>query len=398
MNNKDILLIAHFSDDFNGKGNSRFNYLADFLSQRNFDVELVTSSFSHKRKKEKLLTKNRCSYKITIVSEPGYYNNVSLKRLYSHYMMAKNLKKYLKSRKKPDFIYCSVPALDVAKIAVDYAKKNDIKLILDIQDLWPEAFKMVFNLPIISDILFHPMKKQADYIYEAADEIISVSQTYLDRALKVNKRCKEGYIIFLGTELEYFDRLAANNQYFGKYNDEIWLAYIGTLGHSYDITTVIDALDIMKGKGIKNIRFVVMGDGPLKSKFENYAKEKGVFAEFKGRLDYGKMVGVLKNCDLAVNPIISGSAGSVINKVGDYAAAGLPVLNMQESMEYRELIENYQAGINCITENPNDLADKIHQLIKNPQLRENMGENNRKLAVEKFDRKKTYQKIVELLV
>lgn len=58
-------------------------------------------------------------------------------------------------------------------------QKNKIPLIIDIQDLWPEAFKMAFNIPIISDILFAPMMRQANNIYSRADVIMAVSDTYV---------------------------------------------------------------------------------------------------------------------------------------------------------------------------------------------------------------------------
>ena len=98
---------------------------------------------------------------------------------------------------------------------------------------------------------------------------------------------------------------------------------------------------------MQNIKFIVMGDGPLKSEFEDYAREKNVNAEFLGRLEYEKMTGILCACDIAVNPIKAKSAGSIINKVADYAAAGLPVINTQECEEYRNLVENYKIGFNC---------------------------------------------------
>src|SRR5690606_10918395 len=121
------------------------------------------------------------------------------------------------------------------------------------QDLWPEAFKMVFNIPVISDLIYYPMKRKADYIYAAADEIVAVSQTYANRALVANGKCKDTNVIYLGTELTYFDRLAEENRIQNKPEGEIWLAYVGTLGHSYDLITVIDALKILDDKGIKNI-------------------------------------------------------------------------------------------------------------------------------------------------
>lgn len=394
---KNVLMIAHFCSDFEGNGNNRFNYIADLLSLHGYDVELVTTDFSHSRKKRRSEIENYLNFRVTMCHEPIYIKNVSLKRFYSHYVMGRNLKKYLETRNKPDVIYCAVPSLDVAKMAAEYAEKNNIRFIIDVQDLWPEAFKMVFNVPFISDILFYPMLKQADYIYKAADEIIAVSQTYTERALRVNSKSGKGHSIFLGTELATFDKLAKENKIKDKPEDEIWLAYVGTLGHSYDLTCTIDAIKILQEKGINNIKFVVMGDGPLKSKFENYAKNKGVYAEFTGRLDYGKMVGMLTACDIAVNPITRGAAQSIINKHGDYAAAGLPVLNTQECLEYRNLITEYNAGFNCENGNSVDLADKLLKLCKNESLRIIMGKNSRKLAEEKFDRSVTYQEVLSII-
>lgn len=398
---KDILIIAHFTQVPGEAGNNRLKYIAEKINKENANVELVTTNFSHEIKTHRSITdeqRRSISYKLTMLYEPGYYKNVSLKRFYSHYIMGKSLRKYLKKRKRPDVIYCSVPSLDVAKVAAKYANKNNIRFIIDIQDLWPEAFKMVFNIPLISDALFHPMKKQSNYIYETADVIIAVSQTYVDRALKNNKKCESGNSVYLGTDLSNFDNFAKYNKFIDKPKDEIWLVYIGTLGHSYDLISVIDALKIVKDKGINNIKFIVMGDGPLKSKFERYVIEKGIYAEFTGGLSYETMVGVLTVCDIAVNPIRKGSAGSIINKVGDYAAAGLPVINTQESSEYQDLLTEYDAGFNCKNGNSEDISEKIFRLYVNSELRKNMGNNNRILAEEKFDREITYLKIIDLLI
>ncbi|WP_187393473.1 glycosyltransferase family 4 protein [Bacillus sp. E214] len=398
---EDILIIAHFTQVPGEMGNGRFNYIAEKINKQKATVEVVTTNFSHRTKKYRNVTKeqrNTISYKLTMLNEPGYKKNVSLKRFYSHFKLGESLRKYLLNRKKPDVIYCSVPSLDVAKVVADYANSHNIFFIIDIQDLWPEAFKMVFNIPIISNIMFSPMKKRADYIYSQADEIVAVSQTYAQRALIANKKCKNAHSVYLGTKLADFDKLAMKNSYNKKPNNEIWLVYIGTLGHSYDIYNVIDAMKILKDKGINNIKFIVMGDGPLKQRFENYAKDSGVYAEFTGRLNYSDMVGILTVCDIAINPIKAGSAGSIINKVGDYAAAGLPVLNTQESLEYRRLLDEFKAGLNCKSNDSEDLADKLKMLYADDRLRKTMGKNSRRLAEVKFDRNQTYKLIFELLL
>lgn len=109
------------------------------------------------------------------------------------------------------------------------------------------------------------------------------------------------------------------------------------------------------------------------------------------------MAGLLSACDIAVNPISSGAAQSIINKHADYAAAGLPVLNTQECPEYRNLLSEYKAGLNCDNNNPADLAEKLSYLCENADLRKVMGQNSRKLAEDKFDRERNYRKILNML-
>lgn len=72
------------------------------------------------------------------------------------------------------------------------------------------------------------------------------------------------------------------------------------------------------------------------------------------------MCGILKSCDIAVNPIMHGAAQSIINKHADYAASGIPVLNTQESKEYRKLVDEYKMGFNCDSNDANDLAKKFN--------------------------------------
>ncbi|HIT70445.1 MAG TPA: glycosyltransferase family 4 protein [Candidatus Scatovivens faecipullorum] len=395
---KKIVVIANFTRLPWEKGNSRFPYIINLINKEKFDVELITSRFFHgekKHRKDSALSEN-LDYKITLIDEPGYKRNVSIKRFLSHKIFAKNVKRYLETINKPDVIYSAIPSLDVAKVAGEYAEKNNIKFIIDIQDLWPEAFEMIFKVPILKDLIFYPMRKKADKIYSMADSIIGVSNTYADRAGIVNKKYKHKLAVFLGTDLDYFDK-SHNEHEIITFDNVFRIAYIGTLGNSYDIKCVIDAIKILKDKGINNILFEVMGSGPLKIEFEKYAKQKGVNCEFTGRLNYEEMVGYLCICDIAVNPIKKDSAASIINKVGDYAAAGIPVLNTQESIEYKKLVEDYQIGYNIENGNSEDLAEAIEYLYKNENLRKRLGENNRKLAEEKFDRKITYYKIKEII-
>jgi glycosyltransferase involved in cell wall biosynthesis len=392
----DIIILANFCFDFSENDNGRFLYLANMLAKKH-NVEIITSDFYHTEKRMRKKAAAKWPFKITFLHELGYSRNVCLKRFYSHYVWGKNVKAYLEKRKKPDVIYCAVPSLSAPLAAAKYCEKRGIRFIIDVQDLWPEAFQMVVNIPVISDIAFLPFRKMADGIYKRADAVCAVSQTYVDRALRVNRKCDHGESVFLGTNLETFDNNAANNSVSRDAEDELRLAYCGTLGSSYDLTCVIDALYIVKKKGVQPPKFIVMGDGPDMERFRKYSAEKGVDAEFVGRVPYDKMCGILKSCDITVNPITTGAAQSIINKHADYAASGLPVLNTQESKEYRRLVKNYRMGFNCKNGDAEDLAEKMTRLIGDPQLRKEMGKNARRCAEELFDRSNSYLRIINLI-
>lgn len=391
----DIVIIADFCCQFEKELNSRFLYLANLLSE-DHTVEVITSDFNHEKKDYFKFLPKGFAFTITMLHEGKYKKNVCLSRFKAHFIWGKNVRQYLEKRKKPDIVYCAVPTLQAAYEAAKYCQKNDIKFIVDIQDLWPEAFQMVFNIPIVSNVLFYPLKKIANKAYKNADAICAVSESYVKRALEVNKKISSGKAVFLGTDLNKFDSNVKKNK-IKKTKDELWLAYCGSLGDSYDIKVVIDALNIVRSRGESVPRFIVMGSGEKELEFKNYAESKGIEAVFTGNLPYEKMCGLLCECDITVNPIVKGSAASIINKHGDYAASGLPVLNTQESEEYRKLVEQYQMGFNCENGNAKDLAEKMIKLIKDSDLRRIMGNNARKCAEEKFDRKNSYREIEKLI-
>lgn len=395
---KDILLITNYYHFEEEKGSSRYRTLVEMMvTNEMFSVELVTSTFYHQTKKQRDVHQiNKLPFKVTLCYEEGYSRNISLQRLKSCKTFAKSVLGYLEGRKKPDLIYQVVPSLDVADVVSDYAKRNHIPLIIDVQDLWPEAFRMAVDIPILSDVLFAPMLKQANRIYSRADQIVAVSDTYVERAMSVNSTCHHGLSVYIGTDIEYSKSLMHTYQ-ISKNEDEFWVTYVGALGHSYDIDTVTKAIELLQERGISNIVFHVLGDGVLKEYFKKNAIDAQINVRFYGFVEYGKMMAILEKSDVAVNPIVGKSVSSIINKVSDYAVAGVPVANTQNSAEYRRLLDSYQCGLNCENGNVESLAVAIEKLYYDEQLRYQMKDNSKRLAKEKFSRKDTYNKIISAI-
>ena len=397
-----ISIVANYPNNLSGSSSKgRFMYVAEMLAERGHQVELITSDFLHDTKSHrKAGSVKQSAYKthITVLQEPGYKKNVSLHRLYSHLVWGRNVGQYLAAMKNgPDVIYCAVPSLTACRKAMQYCKKHPkTSFVVDIQDVWPEAFAMV--LPKAIHWLLTPIKWYVDSFYSQADAIVGVSNTYRDRGLSVNRCQAKGLTVYLGNNGELFDE-GRKTFAIEREDNEIWLAYIGTLGYSYDIPCVLNALSIYKDnypEG-KPVRFVVMGGGPFRERWENEARHRGLLCDFTGPLPYQKMAGMLSSCDICVNPIVKGSAASIINKVGDYALSGLPVINTQENAEYRALVEEYHCGINCDCGNAEQVAEAIARLANNEEECKEMGTNARCLGVDRFDRRTSYWKIIELV-
>ena len=387
-----IIIIAEFCGDFSASDNYRFIYLARMLSGEH-SVEIITSSFSHEKKQQREGNfPGKENIRITTAYEPGYPRNTCLKRFYSHYIWGKSVLKILKNREKPDVVYCAVPSFSGPRKVAKYCEKQGIRFIVDVQDLWPEAFQMVIHSPSLRRLVFLPFTALADGVYRRADAVCAVSDSYCKRALAVNRKGAAGTVVFLGTELAVFDRYAAANRP-EKPGKELWLGYAGTLGTSYDLPMVFEA---MRQAAVPELKIMIMGDGPLTEEFRR--RSEGLPAVFLGRLPYEKMCGILSACDIVVNPIIGESVATIINKHADYAACGKPVLNTQRSEEYRRLVEEYGMGFNCRSGDAGELAEKLKLLCADPALREKMGRNARHCAEELFDRPLSYPKLCSAIV
>jgi glycosyltransferase involved in cell wall biosynthesis len=392
---KRILIISATYMDLKISSNNRTNFIPQYLHDNGYDVELITSNFNHHRKEHVNDLEHR-DYKITLLPEIGYQKNVSIKRILSISSFKKNLKTYLINKDEIDVVLAFIPPHNVAKVCYKFAKKVGAKFIIDVRDLWPEAFKMVIKNNFLYKLLSFPFVIQANKSYKLADEIVAVSDLYKDRATKHNKNTK-GSTIYLGTSLSDFDKYSTLKSAISKTDNLIRIVYTGTLGNSYDLITLFKAYSVLKTNYNKKIVLDILGNGPLENKFKTFAYQNNLDINFYGRLEYKKMVAHLKQCDIVINSLVKNASQSIINKHADYAFSGLPVVSNQQTNEYVDLLKKFNAGFTVSPENYIEMAEKIKLLIDNKELRLKMGSNHRRMGVELFDRDIIYRKLIEII-
>ena len=382
------------------KGYSRFRFLANMLSD-SFEVDLITSTFQHWEKRQRSLSRVEelnTSYGINLAYEPGYKKNVDFRRFISHKVAVKNILKILE-RKKYDLIYCIIPDNGMAKNVGRYAKQHGIKYVVDVEDLWPEAMEMVSPLPKrINGIIFSSFRRQARIAYQCADAFIGTSDEYKEvPKTEYGIHGKPAVTVYVGCDLDDFDDgVREYTNEIEKPSEEFWVTYAGNLGSSYDIPTLIRATQKLY-KDYPDIKIKILGSGPLEAEFKSIANEKNGHVEFVGYTPYRKMAAYLVKSDVLVNSFVKKAPQSIVTKIGDYLAAGKPMINTLTSKEFKTKVTNDGFGINVEAENVEALKNAIIELYNNDMICQEMGAKARAVAEAEFDRKTSYKQITKLI-
>ena len=384
------------------KGYTRFRYLCEFLVKKGYEVDLITTTFQHWEKKQRdLESVDQKSYPfgIKFIYEPGYRKNIDLRRVRSHKIAAENLRKLLEKEGDYDLIYAEIPPNDVALAAAEYAHRNKIPFVADVNDLWPEAMRMVFDIPIVSDLLFYPLKRDAEKVYSLTSGVIGTSDEYRDRPFLNQKRDVLKETVYVGNEISVFDREAEQHaDEVQKEEGTFWVTYAGTIGTSYDIRTMVLAAEELMKQGKTKIRFQILGDGPTREMLENLAKERKIQnVKFTGYVPYEQMAAYLVESDVLINSFVRKAPQSIVTKIGDYLAAGKPMINTCMSPEFRKKVEQDGFGINIEPEDVRELVNAVEWMYENEAERNDMGNRARKIAEEQFDRPVSYGKIEAMI-
>lgn len=398
------------------RGYTRFRFLSELLAREGFAVDLITSSFQHWEKAQRDCSKacyQDLPYRVVFIDEPGYTKNLDLGRILSHRVAAKNLRAHFeRTAGTYDLIYAEIPPNDVARACAEAANALHIPFVADINDLWPEAMRMVVDVPVVSDLAFFPFARDAKRVYQLLAAAVGTSDEYAARPAKDREKPYPRATVYVGNDLASFDAGAREHAAdVNKPAGELWVTYAGTLGASYDVITLVEAADLLERKRLTQaaakgadpalalppVRVKVLGDGPDREKLEARAAELDAPVDFLGYTAYDLMAAYLCASDITVNSLVTSAAQSIVTKIGDYLASGNPMINTGSSPEFRAKVTSDGFGVNVEAEDAQALADAIEKLAEHASLRKIMGSKARAVAENEFDQPRAYREIVDLL-
>ena len=386
---KHILIVAPYITFPNEPGANRFIAVAKKLSQK-YSVTLVTSKFCHILKSIRAQNPYMQDFKVILIDEPGYQKNVSFKRLLSHHIFCKKFEQFLASYNEPiDLVYSAYPLIKTNYILGKYKKKYEYKLVIDVQDIWPEAISgpiPLFSNTIAQKIL-SPITRYANTTYSLADGLVAVSKTYLKRSDVKNLDDNLKKVVYIGADSLHFENYERE-----KKAQKIIATYIGTMAGSYDLETVVKAAALCH----EFVQIQFIGTGPHEQNLKTLNTEHGNYIRFLGSLTYDNAMKILISSDIAINPIKATSQATITNKLSDYFCCGLPIISCQESEEVKELLA-LGGGVQYCANNAADLAKQLIRLSQDRETLEKMSLVNQNIAKERFLRDISYNEISHLV-
>ena len=386
----------------------RYATLAKLLVQREHTVTWWTSTFSHRFKKpvDQSAIRAACGtrgFRVEFTNAPSYDRNVSLSRVRSHGVLARRFHAAAwQDTERPDVIVVSSPPPVLAAAAVEVARARGAKSIVDVQDLWPDAFESLAPKalrPLLAPAMWL-LRSNVRKAARGCDAIVGVADAYADNSHRETDGTKRKATIPLGVDLAAFDEAAARGTcpQFTKPPGEIWLAYTGSLNRNYDFMTILRAAAQLGPQlGDERLRFFLTSRGELAGPAQAFIRQHQLtHVTMTGFLEFDTWAYLLSQCDVCFNASFPEVMIYLPNKIFYYLAAGAVVLNTIPGQCSR-IVADGGCGLDYLAGSVDSCRAAIAQVVQNEAARRTMQTAARRLAETTYDRAVLYPKYVALI-
>ena len=384
----------------------RTGLMAELFVEQGHSVLWWSSAWDHQQKKHYITETQKISigenFYIFFIKSFGYKRNISMRRLAEHHAVAKKFSMLAVKESKPDVIIASYPTIEMCYEAVLYATHNNVPIIIDIRDKWPDLFYDVLP-PIIRKsvkYLAFWLERKANYVFKHCTAITANGPEPVQWALTRGGRVGGAYDRYFPmaykknefTESELVDALQFwEKKGIRKQNNDFIILYIGVVNCiSRDLTTLVKAGVALSSMN-KKIKIVICGKGEDVGRLEKLAGDNENII-FSGWINKFQIEAILMMTSVGVNPTRSmdNFQNGVTNKPIEYLSAGLPVVACITKGYLWNLLTEYHCGFGYIENDDASLASMIEQLYDNPELLQIAKTQARRLFDERFNSQQVY--------
>lgn len=333
---KKALLISCFEEWYK----DRLKPIWGILDSRGYSVKCLLSDYNHIGKRYSEKKEEACNY----IHVPSYKSNISIQRIISHLVFGKKVAELI-NEYNPDLLYLILPPNNTARYCLKYKKKNpDVRLIIDIIDLWPESMPLgkLKNTPPAK-----MWRRWRDEAISVADHVFTECDLYQEKLNGVLIPSKTTTLHLYKEQKDEERQLVSDMISREKTDEVIRFAYLGSMNNIIDIDGICGVIKSFISSG-KTCELHAIGDGESRERFEEAVKVTGCTTNFYGPVfDELEKIRILAPCDYAFNMMKGEIAVGLTIKSIDYLSYGLPLINNIKGDTWK-LVEDEGIGINIL--------------------------------------------------
>lgn len=250
------------------------------------------------------------------------------------------------------------------------------KFLFDHHDINPELYEAKFGR---RDFFWTLMVWLERMTFKTSDVSIATNESYKKIAIERGDMDPEKvFVVRSGPKL---DRLKIIPPVPALKKGRTYLVgYVGVMGKQEGIDLLLQAAShIVYGLGREDIHFGLVGGGTSLEDMKALAVKLDItdYVTFTGRVPDQALLEMLNTADVCANPDIANEMNdkSTMNKIMEYMALGKAIVQF-DLTEGRFSAE--EASLYAAKNDPIDMAEKIVELLDNPELRIKMGEHGRR--------------------
>ena len=249
------------------------------------------------------------------------------------------------------------------------------KFLFDHHDINPELYEAKFGR---RDMFYRLMLLFERLTFRFADVSIATNESYKRIAIERGRMPADRvFVVRSGPKLDRLRIIPSVNEL--KRGRKFLVGYVGVIGKQEGIDYLLRAVQhIVTVMKCYDVHFGIVGGGTSVDAMKAYAAQLDVgdYVTFTGRVSDQEMLEMLNTADVCVNPDVANEMNdkSTMNKIMEYMALAKPIVQF-DLTEGR--FSAREASLYARRNDPVDMAEKIVQLLDNPEARRRMGEYGR---------------------
>lgn len=275
-----------------------------------------------------------------------------------------------------------------------------IPFVYCLQDIFPDSLAGT-SLAKKGGLLWKIGRVIEDFTYKHADKIIVISEDFKKNLIAKGVPENKIEVVYNWVDENAVVPIAKENNplfdEFGISRDKFHVVYAGNLGNAQNIDVIIDAANVLKEEN--NVEFLIFGTGGLKDQFVvkvNGLKLDNVkFFPLQPMERVSQVYGLGDVCVVSCKPGLGGAA--MPSKMLSIMSAGRAVVASFDKGELTYILENHKCGMYAPAGDADAFAGLIKHLAQNREECKTMGDNARKLILQKFTKAYGTSRYVEII-